>query len=95
MGAFVLILGLAGAGLVYALRKPPEDLPDSLGDPAGFKKSARELETVFGKTGSFSYALTRDLEDPMIQAVIIAVGTVILAGGFFWAAEMRGRGGKD
>jgi hypothetical protein len=91
IGTVVLILGLLAAGLVYALEKPPEDLPDSLGDPTGFKKSSRQMEDLYGKAGSFSYALTQDLKDPAIQAVIIVVGTVIVGGGFFWVAEMKSR----
>ena len=89
IGAIVLVLGLVCAGLVGGLSKPPEDLPDSLGDPSGFKKSSRQMEDLYGKAGSFSYALTRDLKDPTIQAAIIAIGSVIVAGGFFWVAEMK------
>jgi hypothetical protein len=92
VGIIVLVLGLVGAGLVYGLGKPPEVLPDELTNPGGYKKSARAMDTMYGRMGGFSYALTQDLKDPLIQAAIIAVGSVIVATGCFWVAEMKKRG---
>ncbi len=91
IGVVVLVAGLVIAGLVYGLSKPPEVLPDELANPAGYKKSAREMDTIYGRMGGFSYAVTQDLKDPMVQAVIIAIGSVIVATGCFWVAEIKRR----
>src|SRR3974390_1829097 len=77
IGTIVLVVGLAGAGLGDGFRKTPEGVPNELADPAGYKRSARDVDTMYGKLGGFSYALTQDLKDPVIEAAIIAIGSVI------------------
>jgi hypothetical protein len=90
-GIIILAVGLVTAGLVYGLSKPAEDLPDELGKPENFKRSARDLASNFGQMGVFSYDLGQELQDPAIQAAIIASVAILISGGCFYIAHLQRR----
>jgi hypothetical protein len=90
IGTVVLLLGLVVAGLVYWLSPAPEILPDEMSSALDFKKGATGAASNFGQMGAFSYSFSQKLKDPAIQAAIIAVVTVLVAGGCFFLAELRG-----
>lgn len=74
--------------LVYWKGTPP-DLPDDLPNADTSKKVARDIEINSGQTGLLLNNLLEDLQEPGVQAVIIAVVTILAAGGCFYIAQLQ------
>ncbi len=91
VGALILLIGLGGALLVYWKGAPP-DLPDDLPNANTSKKVARDIEINSGQTGLLLNDLQEDLQEPGVQAVIIAVVTLLAAFGCFFVAQLQARG---
>lgn len=89
-GIVILVIGLASAGLVY-WRSAPPDSPDELNTPYNNKRAARDVANNFGQWGAFSYTLNQDLQNPAIQAAIIAVASLLLSSGCFYIARLHAR----
>jgi hypothetical protein len=92
VGAVILFLGLSTAGLVYGLSPPPADLSDDVLSARNSKKVQRAIEVNVGKMGVVMEDLTEDLQDPATQAIVIAVGSILLASGCFYFAHLQARG---
>lgn len=87
-GVIVLLLGLAGAGAVYWLGTRSADLS---ADPAmaGFDRAnTRQMEMLYGKQGELIENWSNDLKQPGTQAILIAVFSIIVAGGCFYFARL-------
>lgn len=91
IGVLILLIGLGGALLVYWKGTPP-DLPDDLPNADTSKKVARDIEINSGQTGLLLSDLEEDLQEPSVQAIIIAVVTILAAGGCFCVAQLQARG---
>ena len=88
IGVAILLLGIAGAGIVYWLGTRAADLSD---DPsmAGFNRSEeRQMAILYGKSGEMIEDWSDDLKQPGTQAFIIAVFSVIIASGCFYFARL-------
>jgi hypothetical protein len=91
MGIFVLVAGLAAAGLVYGLQKAPEDLSGDLATPATDKRQAGAVQVYVGRMGLLVDNLMADFQDPASLAMMIAGASVVVAGGFFYVGRLQAR----
>ncbi|MGO8698260.1 MAG: hypothetical protein ACLQVY_11145 [Limisphaerales bacterium] len=94
VGALILVLGLGGAGLVYCLSPPPDDLSDEVLRSSNSKKVQRAIEVNVGKMGVVMDGLAEDLEDPATRAMVIAVVAILLGSGCFYFAHLQARGAE-
>jgi hypothetical protein len=93
--AVVLLAGIIGAGLVYCLETPPEDLPDDIANTTNSKRVQRDIEVNFGKMGLFTTDLMDALRDPGTQALVILVTAGVIAGGCFYIARLMDFDAED
>ena len=88
IAVIVMLLGVAGGGLVYWLSIPPADLSDDLSTADNSKKVQRDIEVNVGKMGLFTSDLMDDLQDPGVRAGIIIGSAILVAGGCFYFARL-------
>jgi hypothetical protein len=87
-GLIVLLLGIAGAGVVYWIGIRQSDLSD---DPSmlGFDRAeTQQMEILYGRSGELIEEWSNDLKQPGTQAIIIAAASVIVAFGCFYFARL-------
>jgi len=92
IGVLILLLGLAGAGLVYWTGAPPKDLSDDVSTAETSKKVARDIELNFGKMGLLMNDFSEDLKHPGVRAVLILAGSILVASGCFYFARLLAHG---
>lgn len=83
----VLVLGIAGAGVLYWIRTRNQDAGE---DPMleGYSNpSARQMGVLYGKMGLMISDLTDDLKRPGVQAILIAAVSVVVALACFYLAR--------
>jgi hypothetical protein len=93
-GAIVLVLGLAGAGMVYWFGTRSPDLTD---DPAmaGYSRAqTRQMGMLYGKSGLLIQEWLDDLKQPGTQAVLIAAISMLVATGCFYFARLSDDNGE-
>jgi hypothetical protein len=86
--AFVLVLGIFGADLVYWLGTRSavvSDDPSMLGNE---KAEARQAEILYGKQAGLIQEWTDDLKRPGTQAFIVVMMAVLVAGGCVYFAHL-------
>lgn len=79
----ILVLGLAGAGVVYWVGERRLDYSD---DPAmiGFNRAAeRQMGVLFGTQGQLMGDLDELLKQPGTQAILVAAASAVIALGCF------------
>lgn len=84
----ILVLGLAGAAVVYWVRSRQVDIPD---DPAmlGFDRATeRQLGVLYGKQGQLIEALNNWVKQPGTQALLVAAAAAIVASVLFQASRV-------
>jgi hypothetical protein len=87
-GVIVLVLGIAGAGLVYWLGTRSPDVSDDL-SMAGYNRAeTRQMEQLYGKSGLLIEEWFDDLKQPGTQAILIAVVSALVAAGCFYFARL-------
>jgi len=87
-GALVLVLGMAGAGVVYWLGTRSANLNDNP-SMQGFKRAEqRQMGQLYGKSGLLIEEWSDDLKRPGIQAVLIMITSALVAGGCFYFARL-------
>jgi len=87
-GIIILLLGIAGAGVVYWLGSRAPDFSD---DPAmaGFNRAEeRQMGILYGKPGQFIEDLTQALKQPRTPAFFIAAASAVIAAGCFYFARV-------
>jgi hypothetical protein len=94
MGVLVLLLGLAGAGVVYWTGASPADLSADPSTARAYKTESRDIEINFGKTGLLLNDLMADLKRPGTQALIILAVSILVASGCFYFARWPEPGGE-
>jgi hypothetical protein len=80
VAVFILLLGIAGAEVVYLFGNEPGRMPD---DPSllGYDKAqARQVGTLYGQQGVIAQEWSDELKQPRTQAIII-LGIAGLAAG--------------
>jgi flagellar basal body-associated protein FliL len=88
IGVIVLVLGIAGAGIVYWLGTRSPDLSGDL-SMAGYDKPAeRQMEILYGKQGEMIEDFANDLKQPGTQAVIVVTAVALVAGLCFYFAHL-------
>jgi len=93
-GVLVLLLGLAGAGVVYWTGTPPADLSDDPATARAYKTAERTIEINSGKLGVLLNDLTEDLKRPGTQALIILAVSILVASACFYFARWPEPGGE-
>jgi hypothetical protein len=88
IGVIVLVIGIAGAGIVYWLGSRSPDLSDDLSMTGYNRAETRQMEILYGKQGELIEDWSNDLKQPGTQAVIIIVTAVLIAGGSFYFARL-------
>jgi hypothetical protein len=87
-GVIVLLLGIVSMGVVYWLGTRGPDLSDDLSMIRYNKPEERQMEILYGKSGKLIEDWSNDLKQPGMQAIIIAVVSVIIASGCFYFARL-------
>jgi len=75
-------------GVVYWRSSRPDDLSNDLSMVNYYKARSRQAEQLYGKQGVLMQDLLDDLKEPDIQALIILLGSALLAGGCFYVARL-------
>jgi hypothetical protein len=88
IGVIVLLLGIAGEGVVYW-----QDVrsPDFMDDPEmlGYNRAEkRQMGLLFGRQGVMLDNFLDTLKSPHTQSAIIIVATVLVSGGCFYLAAL-------
>ncbi|MGA2684507.1 MAG: hypothetical protein ABSF51_05595 [Verrucomicrobiota bacterium] len=88
IGLMVLLLGLAGAGLVYWIGthsgEPTED--ELLTGNA--RAESHQMGVLYGKMGILVLQWSDDLKQPGTQAILIAGVSILIAAGCFYFARL-------
>jgi hypothetical protein len=88
IAVIVLLLGIAGAGMVYWMGTRLADASD---DPSMLrydKPAERQMGILYGKEGELIEDWSNDLKQPGTQAFIIVVTATLVAGGCFYFARL-------
>jgi hypothetical protein len=87
-GIIVLVLGIAGAGVVYWLGTRAPDASDELSMLGYNRAQTRQMEQLYGKSGTVIQDWLDDLKQPGTQAILIAVVSALIAAGCFYFARL-------
>ena len=90
IGIIVLLLGIAGAGVVYWLGTRSPDVSDDLSMVGYNKARTRQMGMLYGKMGPVIEEWFDDLKQPGTQAEIIVVVSILAAAGCFYFARLMG-----
>ena len=86
--AVVLVMGIAGAGIVYWLGTRSADVSGDL-SMVGFNKPVeRQMAILYGKQGELIEDWSDDLKQPGTQAIIIIVLSAGIASACFYFARL-------
>jgi hypothetical protein len=87
-GVILLVLGIAGAGVVYWLGSRAPGFADDLA-MVGFNRSEdRQMGLLYGKQGRLIEDLTHALKQPGTQAFLIVAAAAVIAAGCFYFARI-------
>ena len=87
-GVIVLVLGLAGAGLVYRMGTRSPDVSNDLSMQGYNRAATRQMGLLYGKQGLLIEQWTEDLKRPGTQAIIILIFSAAVAAGCFYFARL-------
>lgn len=87
-GGIVLLLGLAGAGVIYWLGLNTPNPDDDLSLQSYAKAETRQMGLLYGQPGVLIEDLKNDLKSPGTQAVLLLIGAAIMAAGIFYFARI-------
>ena len=87
-GIIVLVLGIAGAGIVGWLGTRTADVSSDAAMAGYDKPEERQMEMLYGKSGELIEDWSNDLKQPGTQAFIIVTVTVLVAVGCFYFARL-------
>jgi hypothetical protein len=93
-GVIVLVLGMAGAGVVYWMGTRSPDMSD---DPSmvGYNRAeTRQMGQLYGKSGLLIDEWFNDLKQPGTQAILIAGLSALVAAGCFYFARLSDDDGE-
>ena len=88
IGVVVLVLGIAGAGILYWLRTRSPDLSDDLSMQGFNRAERRQMGQLYGKSGLLIDEWSDDLKQPGTQAILIAGFSVVVFAGCFYFARL-------
>jgi hypothetical protein len=87
-GVIVLLLGIAGAGVVYWVGTRSVNLSDDASMLGYDRAETQQMGVLYGKSGELIEEWSNDLKQPGTQAVLIAAASVIIAFGCFYFARL-------
>ncbi len=87
IGIIVLVLGIAGAGIVYWLGTRSPNVMDDFSMVGFDRAQKRQMGQLYGKMGLVVEQFSDDLKQPGTQAQIIAVVSILVAAGCFYVAR--------
>ena len=88
IGVIVLVLGIAGAGILYWLRTRSPDLMDDLSMVGYNRAQTRQMGQLYGKSGLLIEQWSEDVKQPGTQAILIALFSAVIAAGCFYFARL-------
>ena len=88
IGVIVLVLGIAGAGLIYWIGTRSPDVSDDLSMLGYNKAQTRQMAQLYGKSGLLIQEWLEALKQPGNQAILIVVVSVLIAIGCFYFARL-------
>jgi hypothetical protein len=88
IGVIVLVLGIAGAGILYWLRTRSPDLSDDLSMQGFNRAEQRQMGQIYGKSGLLIDEWVDDLKQPGTQAIVMAGFSVVVFAGCFYFARL-------
>jgi hypothetical protein len=88
IGVIVLVLGLAGAGVVYWIGTRSPDLSDDLSMVGYNRAESRQMGMLYGKMGLLIEDWVNDLKRPGTQATLIVTTSILIAFGCFYFARL-------
>ena len=88
IGVIVLVLGIAGAGILYWLRTRSPDLSNDLSMVGYNRAETRQMGLLYGNQGLLIERWSEDLKQPGTQAIIIALFSTVIAAGCFYFARL-------
>lgn len=88
VGVIVLVLGMAGAGVVYWMGTRSPDMSDDLSMVGYNRAETRQMGQLYGKSGLLIDEWFNDLEQPGTQAILIAGLSALVAAGCFYFARL-------
>jgi hypothetical protein len=94
IAAVVLVLGIFGADLVYWLGTRSAEVSDDPQMLGNEKAESRQAEILYGKQASLIKEWSDELKRPGIQAVMVVVTAVLVAGGCFYFARLLDSGSE-
>jgi hypothetical protein len=83
-----LVLGLAGAGMVYWLGTRAPDVSGDLSMAGYYQGEERQMALLYGRQGELIEDWSDDLKQPGTQAVIIIAASALVAGACFYFARL-------
>ena len=92
--AIVLVLGIFGADLVCWLGTRSAEVSDDPQMLGNEKAASRQAEILYGKQAGLIKGWSDELKRPGVQAVIIVVTAVLVAGGCFYFARLLDSGSE-
>ena len=88
IGAIVLVLGIAAAGIVYWIGTRSPDLSNDL-SMLGFNRAeTRQMGQLYGKSGLMVQQWYEDLKQPGTQAVLITIFSILTAAVCYYIARL-------
>lgn len=87
-GVIVLVLGMAGAGIVYWLGTRSPDVSGDISMAGYNKPEQRQMEILYGKQGELIEDWSDDLKQPGTQAILIIIFSTAVAAGCFYFARL-------
>jgi hypothetical protein len=87
-GVIILLMGIAGAGIVYWLGTRSPDFSDDLSMVGYNKPQELQMKKLYGKSGELIEDWSDDLKQPGTQAIILVVTAALIAGGCFYFARL-------
>jgi uncharacterized protein HemX len=88
IGVIVLVLGIAGAGVIYWQGTRSANLNDDLAMQAFNRAEQRQMGQLYGKSGLLIEQWSDDLKQPGTQAILLAVTSALIAAGCFYFARL-------
>jgi len=88
IGVTVLVLGIAGAGILYWLRTRSPDVSGDLSMQGFNRAEQRQMGQLYGKQGLLIEQWSDDLKQPGTQAIIIIILSTAIAAGCFYFARL-------
>ncbi|HLX71055.1 MAG TPA: hypothetical protein VKV04_15625 [Verrucomicrobiae bacterium] len=84
IGLVILLLGLAGAGLLYWIRNRPEDPALAEYRQSEERNASYQMEKLYGTSGDVTHKLLDAMKRPGNQALAIIALTTLVSGTCFY-----------